>query len=78
RRMISNSPQATPEMVEAFLGAERAKPMVDSLPHFAAVHATAGDVIWLSEYLAPGDAAAHFTAIDRRGRIVGRLSLPAV
>ena len=77
RRLISSSPQATPEMVEAFLAAERAKPMVDSLPPFAAVHATAGDLVWLSEYLAPGDLRAYFTAIDRRGRIVGRLALPA-
>lgn len=77
RQMISGSAQATPEMIDAFLASERAKPMVDSLPPFAAVYATPGDLMWLAEYLAPGDVEAHFTAIDRQGRIVGRLALPA-
>jgi hypothetical protein len=77
RQSVSGAVQATPEMVEALLAAERAKPMVDSLPPFAAVYPTPGDVMWLAEYLAPGDPEAYFTAIDRQGRIVGRLALPA-
>ena len=76
RRMIGNSPQATPEMIEAYLAAERAKPMVDSLPPFSAIYPTSGDLVWLGEYLAPGDSASRFTAVDRQGRIVGRLAIP--
>lgn len=76
RLQLAGSPQVTPEMLEAFITAERSKPMVDSLPHFSAAYPTARDVMWLGEYMAPGDSGTHFTAIDRNGRILGRLTLP--